>query len=112
MEEKVKQNQKKEDENLANQIEKGMFGFNDICNLDSRYIQKILKETSTVDFAAALKTASEEVKQIIYGNMSERAAKDFENAINQSPASKEETKAAQEKIINLIKQLNKIMDCD
>lgn len=62
------------DPDLANDIKKLMLVFDDLVNIDSRGIQMILKEVSNEDITLALKAASEEMKEHIFKNMSERAA--------------------------------------
>ena len=63
-----------DDPELAEEIRKRMFVFEDIINLDDRAIQLIIREVESKDLALALKTASEEVSDRIYRNMSKRAA--------------------------------------
>jgi flagellar motor switch protein FliG len=63
-----------EEPELAEEIRKRMFVFEDIILLDDRSIQKVLREVDSKDLAMALKTASEEVASRIYKNMSKRAA--------------------------------------
>jgi len=63
-----------DDPELAEEIRKRMFVFEDIVNLDDRAIQLIIREVESRDLALALKIASEEVSDRIYRNMSKRAA--------------------------------------
>ena len=63
-----------DDPELAEEIRKRMFVFEDIISLDDRSIQKVLREAESKDLALALKTASEEVSSRLYKNMSKRAA--------------------------------------
>jgi flagellar motor switch protein FliG len=62
------------DENLAGKIKKLMFTFEDLRGLDDRSMQVVLKEVTSEDLVLALKQTSEELKQKIFANMSERAA--------------------------------------
>ncbi|NIS23985.1 flagellar motor switch protein FliG, partial [candidate division KSB1 bacterium] len=50
-----------------------MFVFEDIILVDDRGVQKLLRKVETMELAIALKAASEEVKEKIFKNMSERA---------------------------------------
>ena len=59
---------------LADEVRRMMFLFEDIVVLDDRSIQQVLREVDTKELAVALKGTSDEVQQKIYGNMSERAA--------------------------------------
>jgi flagellar motor switch protein FliG len=64
----------KEDPELANDIKALMFVFEDIVKLDDRELQKVLQKVETKDLSLALKVASDDVKEKVYSNMSERAA--------------------------------------
>src|SRR5256886_135057 len=63
-----------EDPDLVEQIRRLMFVFEDILLVNDKGIQAVLKEVDNEELALALKTASEELKQKIFKNMSERAA--------------------------------------
>lgn len=62
------------DPEMAEQIRQHMFVFEDLIKIDDRGIQEILKEISSDILARAMKTASDQVKEKIFKNMSERAA--------------------------------------
>jgi len=59
---------------MAAQIKQKMFVFEDIVKVDDRGFQKLLRRVESKELAIALKAASEEVKNKVYKNMSERAA--------------------------------------
>ena len=61
-----------EDADLAEDIRKRMFVFEDILQLDNRAIQRFLREVDNNQLALALKGATEEVQNLIYNNMSKR----------------------------------------
>ena len=63
-----------EDPELAEEIKKRMFVFEDIVLLDDRSIQKVLREVDTQELAKALKGVDNEVQEKIFRNMSKRAA--------------------------------------
>ena len=63
-----------EDVELAEEIRKRMFVFEDIIGLDSTSIQRFIREIDNKDLVIALKGATEEVAEIIYANMSKRMA--------------------------------------
>ena len=60
-------------ETLAEEIRRRMFVFEGLLSVDDRGIMSILKELSTDDLKLALKTASEDLQDKIFGNMSKRA---------------------------------------
>jgi len=62
------------DPDLAAQIKQRMFTFEDLILVDNKGLQKVLRKVESKELAIALKAASEEVKQKIFSNMSERAA--------------------------------------
>jgi flagellar motor switch protein FliG len=59
---------------LAEQIRELMFTFEDLVLIDTRGMQLILKDLQGQDLALAMKTASDPIKELIYGSMSQRAA--------------------------------------
>ncbi|HYE08946.1 MAG TPA: flagellar motor switch protein FliG, partial [Patescibacteria group bacterium] len=61
-----------QDTDLAEQIRKRMFIFDDIITLDSRSIQRVIREVENGDWALALKSASEDVQKAVFSNMSKR----------------------------------------
>ncbi|NMA66186.1 MAG: flagellar motor switch protein FliG, partial [Clostridiaceae bacterium] len=63
-----------DDVELAEEIKKRMFVFEDIVTLDSTSIQRFIREVDNNELAIALKGATEEVQEIIFKNMSKRMA--------------------------------------
>ena len=61
------------DMEMASQIKQRMFVFEDLLLVDDRGVQKLLRKVETMELAIALKAASEEVREKIFKNMSERA---------------------------------------
>ena len=61
-------------EDLADEIRQKMFVFSDLVNLDDRSIRTLLKEISNDELILALKTASEELTDKVFNNVSKRAA--------------------------------------
>lgn len=74
LEEQVLEGFKSQDKELAQQVRELMFVFEDLPGLDGRSIQAILKEVSSETLITALKGASENVQNVIFSNMSKRAA--------------------------------------
>jgi flagellar motor switch protein FliG len=63
-----------QDPDLASEIRKRMLTFNDLSTIDQRGFQSLLREVPTEDLVLALKTASEEMQEKIFANVSSRAA--------------------------------------
>lgn len=63
-----------EDSELADEIRRLMFVFDDLLKLDDKAIQSLLKEVDNSQWALALKGANEEIQQKVLGNLSQRAA--------------------------------------
>ncbi len=91
---------------LADEISKKMFLFEDIVLIDDRGVQRILREVDKKDLALALKVASEKVKEKIFKNMSERAAQTIKEELEfMGPVRLKDVEAAQARIVEIIKQL-------
>ncbi|NLJ73548.1 MAG: flagellar motor switch protein FliG [Firmicutes bacterium] len=95
-----------DDPELAEEIRKRMFVFEDIISLDDRSIQKVLREVESKDLALALKTASEEVSSRLYKNMSKRAGEMLKEDIEfMGPVRLRDIEEAQQKIVSTIRRL-------
>ncbi len=70
----ILENLEEVDPEMVENIRKMMFTFEDLCALDGRAIQMILREVNNDSLTIALKTASDEIKDKIFANMSSRAA--------------------------------------
>ena len=91
---------------MADEIRQLMFVFEDLALLDDRGIQEVLKEVSSEDLARALKTASEEVKEKIFKNMSERAVTMLNEDIeDMGPIRLSEVERAQQAITQVVLRL-------
>jgi flagellar motor switch protein FliG len=91
---------------LVEQIRRLMFVFEDIMLVDDRGVQQVLKEIDTRELALALKTASEELKEKIFRNMSERAATMLREEMEyMGPVRLKEVEAAQQKIADTVRKL-------
>ncbi len=94
------------DEALADQIRNLMFVFEDIVSLDSRSLQRLLREVDVKQLALALKQATNEVKNKILGAMSQRAGSALKEEIEMlGPSRKREIESAQLGIVALIRKL-------
>jgi flagellar motor switch protein FliG len=95
-----------EDTDLAEEIRKRMFVFEDILTLDNRSIQRFLRDVENNQLAIALKGATEEVQKIIYANMSKRLAEMIREDIEfMGPVRLKDVEEAQQKIVNIIRKL-------
>jgi flagellar motor switch protein FliG len=94
------------DMEIANQIKQRMFVFEDILLVDDRGVQKLLRKIETMELAIALKAASEEVKEKIFKNMSERAGEMLREEIeDMGPVRMKEVDNAQQNITHIIQEM-------
>ncbi|MEW6723370.1 MAG: flagellar motor switch protein FliG [Bacillota bacterium] len=96
-----------QDPELAEEIRKRMFVFEDLVYLDDRSLQRALHEVDmSRDLPMALKVASEEVKQKVFRNISKRAQENLrENMEFLGPVRLRDIEEAQQKIVNIIRRL-------
>jgi flagellar motor switch protein FliG len=95
-----------EDPELAEEIKKRMFVFEDIVMLDDRAIQKVLREVDTAELAKALKAVDSEVQDKIFRNMSKRAATLLKEDMEyMGPIRMKDVEEAQQKIVAIIRKL-------
>ncbi|MBU8912621.1 MAG: flagellar motor switch protein FliG [Spirochaetales bacterium] len=95
-----------EDPELAEDIKKRMFVFEDIVMLDDRAIQKVMREVDTSELAKALKSVDTEVQDKIYRNMSKRAATLLKEDMEyMGPIRMKDVEEAQQKIVSIIRKL-------
>ena len=93
---------------LAEQIRQLMFVFEDLVSIDDRGIRTLLKEVRNEDLTLALKTSSDQLKSKILGNVSERAAAMIQEDLEvMGPVRLSEVEAAQQKIIQVARRLEK-----
>ncbi|WP_026689902.1 flagellar motor switch protein FliG [Alteribacter aurantiacus] len=94
------------DPELAEEIKKRMFVFEDIVTLDNRSIQRVIRDVENEDLQLALKVASEEVKNMLYGNMSQRMAETFKEEMEfMGPVRLKDVEEAQSRIVSVIRRL-------
>ncbi|MBD5523978.1 MAG: flagellar motor switch protein FliG [Lachnospiraceae bacterium] len=95
-----------EEPELADEIRKKMFVFEDILLLDDRAIQRVLRDVDNGDLAIALKGSNEEVQTAIFNNMSKRlSAMIKEDMEFMGPVRMKDVEEAQQKIVNIIRKL-------
>ena len=91
---------------LVEEIKKRMFVFEDIVHLDTRSIQRVLREVNDADLTYALKVASEDVKESVYRNMSTRRSDVIREEIDlMGPVKLKDVETAQTNIVTLIRSL-------
>lgn len=91
---------------LAEEIRNLMFTFEDIKKLDDRSIQTVLKEVPRDMLVLALKTASEDLKSLIFRNVSQRAAEMIRDDLSaMGPVKVKDVEKAQQQIIDIIRRL-------
>lgn len=94
------------DPELAEEIKKKMFVFEDIVLLDDKAIQKVLRELDNQDLAKSLKAVDTEVQEKIFKNMSKRAAALLREDMEfMGPIRLKDVEEAQQKIVNIIRKL-------
>ncbi len=95
-----------EDPELADEIRRKMFVFEDILVLDNRSIQTVLREVDNNELAIALKNANEDVQRVIFDNLSSRLATMIKEDMEfMGPVRLKDVEDAQQKIVNIIRKL-------
>ena len=91
---------------IADEVKKLMFVFEDIIMVDDRGIQSILKEVDNKELALALKTASDELKDKMFKNMSKRAAEGIQEEMDyMGPVRLKNVEEAQQNIVAIVRRL-------
>ncbi|RCX21311.1 flagellar motor switch protein FliG [Fontibacillus phaseoli] len=95
-----------QDPELAEEIKKRMFVFEDIVNIDNRSIQRIIRDIENADLQLALKVASEEVREAVFRNMSKRMSDTFKEEMEfMGPVRLRDVEEAQTRIVATIRRL-------
>ncbi|MDR7435813.1 MAG: flagellar motor switch protein FliG [Armatimonadota bacterium] len=96
---------------LAQEVKKLMFVFEDLLNLDDRAIQQVLRAVDSKDLALAMKGASPELRQKIFSNMSQRAAEMLKEDMEfMGPVRRRDVEEAQQRIVNVVRKLEESGD--
>ena len=102
----IMENLEIEDPELADEIRRKMFVFEDILILDNRSIQTVLREVDNNELAIALKNANEDVQKVIFDNLSSRLATMIKEDMEfMGPVRLKDVEDAQQKIVNIIRKL-------
>lgn len=105
-EEQILDNLEERDPNLAEQIRQLMFVFDDLAKVDAKSFQEISKAVGMEKWKMALKTASEQVKELVFGSMSERAREMLKEDMEAMGAIKlSDVEAAQAEIVSMVRKL-------
>ncbi|MDC1068908.1 flagellar motor switch protein FliG [Candidatus Kapabacteria bacterium] len=92
--------------NMANEIKRLMFLFEDIVLIDDKGIQRLLRDVEKNDLAMALKVSDQKVKDKIFKNMSQRAAEVVKEELDfMGPIKLKDVESAQMRIVDVIKEL-------
>ena len=95
-----------EEPELAEEIRKKMFVFEDILLLDDRAIQRVLRDVDNSDLSLALKGTNEEVQNAIFNNLSKRLASMIKEDMEfMGPVRMKDVEEAQQKIVSIIRKL-------
>ncbi len=90
------------DEGLATRLRRAMFTFEDLAKVDKRGFQTLLKEVPQSKLIVALKTATDEVRELVFGSLSKRAAEMLrEDLESQGPIRVSEVEEAQMAILEV-----------
>ncbi len=93
-------------EELADEIRRLMFVFDDLIGVDDRGVMAILKEVSSDDLKLALKTAATELQEKIFKNMSQRAVEMLKEDMEMmGPTRLKDVETAQQSILKIAKRL-------
>ncbi|MDF2473325.1 MAG: fliG [Lachnospiraceae bacterium] len=95
-----------EEPELADEIRRKMFVFEDILSLDDKSIQRVLREIDNNELAVALKGSTEEVQTVIFNNLSKRLVVMIKEDMEfMGPVRLKDVEEAQQKIVNIIRKL-------
>ncbi|MCA1062370.1 flagellar motor switch protein FliG [Rossellomorea sp. AcN35-11] len=95
-----------QDPELAEEIKKRMFVFEDIVTLDGRSIQRVIRDCDNEDLLLSLKVSSDEVKEVVFKNMSNRMVETFKEEMEfMGPVRLRDVEEAQSRIVAVIRRL-------
>ncbi|TMU87790.1 flagellar motor switch protein FliG [Bacillus sp. BHET2] len=95
-----------QDPELAEEIKKRMFVFEDIVTLDGRSIQRVIRDCENEDLLLSLKVSSDEVKEVVFRNMSNRMVETLKEEMEfMGPVRLRDVEEAQSRIVAVIRRL-------
>jgi flagellar motor switch protein FliG len=99
------------DPELAEEVKSRMFMFEDIVGLEDRAVQQLIRQVETADLAMALKGVSDDVRQKVVGNMSDRASTMLLEEVELlGQVRLRQVEESQQKIIQIIRSLEESGD--
>ena len=102
----ILENLEQTDASIAEAVRRNMFVFEDVVQLDDRSIQRILKDVDSRDLILALKGSNEEVRNVIYRNLSSRASQTLREDLEAlGPVRLRNVEEAQQRIVSVIRKL-------
>ena len=106
-EKRIFESLKEKEWEIAEEVKKLMFVFEDIVLIEDKSMQRVLKEIDVNDITVALKAASEEVKSKFFSNLSKRAVEMIREELEfMGPVRLKTVEEAQQKIVNVIRTLD------
>lgn len=91
---------------LVEEIHANMFTFDDLVKLDDKTMQRVTRDISKADLALALKAGSERLKDLVFRNLSERAAENLREEIEVlGPQLAKNVYSAQRRIVDAVRSL-------
>ncbi|SEK21792.1 flagellar motor switch protein FliG [Carnobacterium iners] len=92
---------------LAEEVKSSLFTFEDITTLEKGDAQKVLREIDNDDLALALKGGSDEIKEFIFSNLSERAVETLKEDLQfMGPSRLSAVEEAQQRVVSVIRMLD------
>ena len=109
----IMENLEAENPEMVEEIKRLMFVFEDLLKLDDKAIQTLLKEVDNSQWSTALKGASEEIKQKVMGNLSQRAAESLKEDMEYlGPVRVSDVETMQQQIVDTIRRLEDAGEID
>ena len=97
------------DPELAEEIKRRLFVFEDIIKLDDRSLQRVLREVEMKELSLALKGATEELRSKFFKNMSKRASEMLKEDMDyMGPVRVKDVEESQQKVVNVIRALEDV----
>ena len=94
------------DSELADEIRKRLFVFEDIAKLSNQVIQRVLRDINNQDLAISLKMATDDVQRILFSNISKRLQEMIQDDMEvMGPVRVRDVEDAQQRIVNVIRKL-------
>jgi len=106
-EKRILESLKEKEWEIAEEVKKLMFVFEDLVLVEDKSMQRVLKEIDIKDVTVALKAASEEVKHKFFSNLSKRAVEMIQEELEyMGPVKLKTVEEAQQKIVNVVRTLD------